>query len=269
MIQFLFTICLACIMMFTMCMDAFAATTKTGSISVTLTITDENLVFPNVSVSLYKIGSFSSKNGFELSKPYTETKIDLNEIKGATKLQKAAEQMVKVVKKEKVKAAVSTVTNGAGVAVFPNLKKGVYLVRQTGNEDVCIMSPAIISVPYSVNGGDWSYQVEAVPKVEKVATPTPNPNNPDNPNNPNTPDNPNKPNTPNNNNNSGNGGSNTNSGNGNGGSGSGSGSGSGNSGGAGTSDTGDTSVLMFGAAGIFAFACLFAGVALSVRRKRQ
>lgn len=161
-----------------------SALAETGAVTVRVHAGETNV--PRAVLEIYRIGDAKIENAnrvFEISDSFAgsgETLSDLNDKALPGKLAEYARANGILVLE-----AVETDENGR--ANFGQLEEGAYLICQDGFSKKSYFTeiePFIVTVPMTVDG-EWSYEIEAEPKVEPIPTPTPKPTKP--PEDPNLP----------------------------------------------------------------------------------
>lgn len=97
---------------------------------------------------------------YELKPEYKSSNIDLNKIKYAKDMEKAAGELVKIAKTDSV-----IYTDKTGSAEIQDLSVGVYLVYVTEKAEYDEIVPSLIAIPtWDEERGDMIYDVEIYPK---------------------------------------------------------------------------------------------------------
>lgn len=142
---------------------------RKGSITLTLkemVSEEETNLLSGVELKLYKVGSVVS-NGyvtFETDPALKSTGVDLGNLTTADAAVKAAQILAEAVVSTSL-PFIRSVTDAKGMAVFDNLEQGMYLVVQ-GNPDSNVeAAPMLLSIPYTEDGANWIYDVNAFPKT--------------------------------------------------------------------------------------------------------
>lgn len=140
---------------------------KKGSLTVTLA--DQGTELANVQLLLYKVGSIRDSEvilQYDLDKALSSSKVNFDELKTADDAIKAAETLAGLVGDSGI-TPMKQVTDSKGVVKFENLDQGMYLIVQEGTAKYGIVSPLLMSIPYSTDGNDWEYDVTIYPKAQK------------------------------------------------------------------------------------------------------
>ena len=160
------------------------ALAETGAVSVRVHAGETNV--PRAILEIYRIGDAKIENAnrvFEINDSFSgsgETLSDLNDKALPGKLADYA-------RANGILVLEAVETDADGIARFEGLEEGAYLICQDGFSKKSYFTeiePFIVTVPITVDG-EWTYQVEAEPKVEPIPTPTPKPTKP--PEDPNLP----------------------------------------------------------------------------------
>lgn len=143
----------------------------TGSLSLTLAVTEngEQVPLTNVPLALYQVADMDTDpvSYFHLASSLSDTGVDLNNLKTAADAENASKILENRVGAAGIVPLTGT-TDENGNLFFDSLPKGVYLVVQTGALDYCRVSPMLLSVPYTDDGKAFDYDVKAFPKAEKT-----------------------------------------------------------------------------------------------------
>lgn len=144
---------------------------ETGSLSLTLAVTEDGEQVPlvNVPLALYQVGTMDTDpvSYFHMASSLSGTGVDLNNLKTAADVENASRILANAVGAAGIVPLTGT-TDANGNLFFDSLPKGVYLLVQTGAIDYCRVSPMLLSVPYTSDGKTFDYDVQAFPKVEKT-----------------------------------------------------------------------------------------------------
>lgn len=142
---------------------------KRGSITLTLkemVSEEESNLLSGVELKLYKVGSVVS-NGyvtFETDPVLKSTGVDLGNLDTADAAVKAAQILAATVESTSLPFG-QAVTDEKGMAVFGNLEQGMYLVVQGNPDSNAEVAPMLLSVPYTEDGANWIYDINAFPKT--------------------------------------------------------------------------------------------------------
>lgn len=159
----LLTAALLCMMgMTAMAAQEMPDLSKTGSISVTMQDSDSKKTVSGGTLTLYKVGDVQVYNGFSfvLTDEFSGSRLDLDDVESADLAEKLADYA------ESAGLQGTAVTVGEnGVAAFPDLELGLYLIVQTEAADgYYAVSPYLVSVPKLGENG-YVYDVDATPKM--------------------------------------------------------------------------------------------------------
>ncbi len=144
-----------------------------GSICMQLEDMKHNLPKENVHFEIVLVAEV--KNGkFVLKKEFEPEGVDLNKVKTAEELGKAAEKFAKVKTEEKIEL----ITDQKGIAEGKDLSTGVYLIQATGIAAYEKIAPSLVSIPvFNEITKRMEYDVEIFPKYapepERVITKVP------------------------------------------------------------------------------------------------
>lgn len=134
--------------------------------SITITLKDQGTELQNVELLLYKVGSLGGGNyiNFTLVPALAATGLDLNNLTTAESAIAAANTLAGAVGNSGITPLFAK-TDSKGVAAFPNLEQGMYLMVQSGTHAYGIVSPLLVAIPYMEDGVNWIYDVSASPKA--------------------------------------------------------------------------------------------------------
>lgn len=159
-----------------LCMPAFAAAGIDTERNVTLTITyrDEGAPISGAAFDLYRVADVSSDAEFALSGDFAGYPVDINS--GAWGA--LTETLGGYVARDQLQPADSGQTDADGSLTFPTrgtLQPGLYLVlgRELATDGHLYKAqPFLVCLPgLEETGGDWTYDVTALPKFEDSTVP--------------------------------------------------------------------------------------------------
>lgn len=156
---------------------------RTGTLSAELSYKDDtgkDVAIPGVTLQAIKVADLTVINGgsstYTLTSDFAESGVEFEGIT-ASQSNEAAKKLKSIVLKKSL-AGQSAVTDENGRVCFENLEPAMYLILQTGNEDLIPlyteMDPYLISVPLGKNEEgvtSWQYEVMSEPKLEIVSKP--------------------------------------------------------------------------------------------------
>ncbi len=102
-----------------------------------------------IEVTLYQIAGYED-NGFVYKDSFAGSGINVSGLKTASEYEKVAEGLAAFAKSKKLTGTVAQAGTD-GTVSYKNVENGIYLAAQTGGEDIMVMQPVIIPVPYSEN----------------------------------------------------------------------------------------------------------------------
>ena len=102
-----------------------------------------------IEVTLYQIAGYEN-DGFVYKDSFAGSGINVSGLKAASEYEKAAEGLAAFAKSKKLTGTVAQAGTD-GTVSYKNVENGIYLAAQTGGEDIMVMQPVIIPVPYSEN----------------------------------------------------------------------------------------------------------------------
>lgn len=136
-----------------------------GSITVRIAYQGESVV--GGSLTLYRVGDFSSETGFALNREFAGSGVELSDPYTGT----MARQLADYARAQAIPGETRTVGDN-GTVVFQTLKAGLYLVVQNeAAEDFQPINPFLIGIPMALDG-EYAYHVDATPKAEPLPEPT-------------------------------------------------------------------------------------------------
>lgn len=150
---------------------------ETGSIHIKLSDGGPNTYKENVRFTWSQVANVVDGK-YELLNQYKHTNVNLNEIKYADDLEKAAKTLSKVAKPDG-----EVVTDKNGVTDIQNLPVGVYLLTVSDKAQYDNISPLLIAIPtFDETNGKMLYDVTVQPKHTPVPPGTITTETPDNSN---------------------------------------------------------------------------------------
>ena len=133
---------------------------NTGSITITLTDTKDDLPKENVTFGVKKIANVVDGE-YVLVEEFEESEIDLNKLSTANELKEASTAFEEMV----TEADLIQMTDRNGVTTFTDLGVGVYLIYPIDIADYEIIEPFIVAIPtWNEADGVMDYDVSVYPK---------------------------------------------------------------------------------------------------------
>lgn len=134
-------------------------TDQTGSISLTLSDTEDHLSKANVQFGVVKVASIE-KGSYVLTEMFKDSGVNLNNIKNANELELTAEKLSK-----NASAEITLMTDTEGHCALNDLEVGVYLFYAIDTAEYDKITPFIIAIPtYSDTDKMMLYDVTVIPK---------------------------------------------------------------------------------------------------------
>ena len=170
--KFAFRVLLALLLLSMLAQPFSAAEVRRGSITLEYSHSGEN--FADQPVSLYRVAEVTPEGECVLLPPFDSFPVNLNGITSNKEWQEVADTLVNYIVADQIQPDSVARTNEEGVALFPALDLGVYLVggvtadREEGYyefENFCIF------LPTPQEDGTHDHDVEAKPKSEFVTWP--------------------------------------------------------------------------------------------------
>lgn len=138
---------------------------ETGSITITLSDTEDNRDKSNVKFGLSKVADIVDGE-YKVLDQYKNVGTDLNNIKNATDLEIAANLFSEVVSTDNT---LTTTTDGNGKCNIDNLEVGVYLVFATDIANYENITPFLVSIPsWDEANKSMIYDIKVIPKHTKI-----------------------------------------------------------------------------------------------------
>lgn len=135
----------------------------TGSITITLSDTEDNRDKSNVKFGVSKIADIVNGE-YKVLEQYKNVGTDLNNLKNATDLEMAANLF-----KEVVSIDNTLITDNKGKCSIDNLEVGVYLVFATDIANYENITPFLVSIPsWNETDKDMSYDIKIIPKHTRI-----------------------------------------------------------------------------------------------------
>lgn len=140
-----------------------------GSITIQLEEGERGTSKEGVAFAYQKVADIVNGE-FELTEPFKQSNVDLNDLEYAKDLEKAAETLLAYAPDTKKKVQ----TNQQGIAMIENLDTGVYLLWNTGQYSYEIITPALVSVPkWDEDETQMQYDITVIPKHSPKPSETP------------------------------------------------------------------------------------------------
>lgn len=148
--------------------DGAVDLTRSGSISVTLQDNVNQALLPGAEFTLYRVAD-AYDSGYNLAYTFTADFINCGVSLDNLSKDGLPAHFSAYADSHGLSGVVCETTGTNGLAVFMNLKTGLYLVRQTkAASGYYPASPFLVSVPMTINS-EWIYDVKASPKAEATA----------------------------------------------------------------------------------------------------
>ncbi|MDU2674351.1 MAG: hypothetical protein E7C50_00480 [Clostridium sp.] len=136
---------------------------RTGSITITLSDTEDNRDKSNVKFGLSKVADVINGE-YKVLTQYEAVNIDLNNIKTATDLELAANLFKNVVSTDNI-----LTTDKNGKCTIDDLDVGVYLLYATDISNYENITPFLVSIPsWNETDKSMSYDINVIPKHTKI-----------------------------------------------------------------------------------------------------
>lgn len=141
---------------------AYVDDESVGSITVTLTKGGEGTSVEGVEVTCLKVGDIEGGE-YQLENTYEGLGLDINNLKSADDLEKAAKKIADAAGSKGGTAK----TDSNGKVVFSDLGIGVYLIDAVENDKYDVVTPSLVSIPtWSEENGEMVYDLSVMPKHE-------------------------------------------------------------------------------------------------------
>lgn len=122
--------------------------------------------------SIYQVATINTIGEFTLTGSFKDYPVKVYPITEMEEWEKAAEALTRYAIADRLVPLVEERTNAQGLIQGQAMVQGLYLVI-TGNHDQdgwrYAVDPFLISLPDAEPGGDWLYDVYAIPKLERVS----------------------------------------------------------------------------------------------------
>ncbi|MBO7251561.1 MAG: Cna B-type domain-containing protein [Oscillospiraceae bacterium] len=152
--------------------DAITPLDPTRNCSLNIHYGAEGANFSGVTVQIYRVAAASPDGTFDLIEPFSGYPVNIHSITSQQEWRDTAATLVSYITAERVPATAQAVTNEAGIAAFPQLKTGLYLVlgsSHTNLERTYWFEDFLIYLPTPLNGGEsFDYDMDAKPKPTGV-----------------------------------------------------------------------------------------------------
>ena len=151
--------------------------TRQGSIRATLRYEGESL--PGGELTLYRVGEIREDDGnyvFVLTQDFSSSGVTLENVQSAS----AAQKLAAFASQQALSGSTKKIGDD-GTVYFDALQLGLYLlVQHKAAEGYACVNPFLVSLPM-LESGEYSYQVDASPKVSPVLEEKPENSNPEQP----------------------------------------------------------------------------------------
>lgn len=148
---------------------------RTGSISVLIHTAADRRV-QNAKLELYRVGDPRIEDSnlvFDLSADFSGSGVSLSDLNSAG----LADQLSLYARSTSVEPVAVATTDEDGCALFGDLPVGLYMVKQNGfakTEYFTEIAPFLVSMPMTQDS-QWTYAIQASPKVNELPKPTATP----------------------------------------------------------------------------------------------
>ena len=148
---------------------AYAATPldPAADAGLTLCYQQEEQVFSDLPISIYRVAEAFPDGTFELIEPFSSYPINIHDITVQEQWKNTAVTLNAYIVANQLMPYREAVTNDAGTAVFEHLKTGLYLVSEVvaeNNSGTYIFDQFMVYLPTPQPDGSFDYAVEAKPK---------------------------------------------------------------------------------------------------------
>jgi hypothetical protein len=137
--------------------------------SLTLCYQYDNYCCEGVDVRIFRVAEVSDKAEYTLTDAFADYPVKVNDLQTSSQWQETANAFAAYAAADSIQPTQTEKSENDGVAVFSNLKTGLYLVvsENAVYEDCSyIFAPFLISVPSPNESNQWTYEVLANPKAE-------------------------------------------------------------------------------------------------------
>ena len=138
----------------------------------------DDYIFDNTNVKLYYIADITNNSQYQLSSNFSNYSLKINSLTNDSELKSLKETINTYITIDNIKETISQDIKN-NTTTFINLKPGLYFIKtdEISNQNFSYLFDTIlISVPNLTEDGDYNYDIEIYPKVEKQLI---NKNNPD------------------------------------------------------------------------------------------
>jgi len=135
--------------------------------SLTLCYQKDGQAFPGLSVSIYRVAEAFPDGTFALIAPFDSYPVNIHGITQQAQWQNTAATLNSYIIANQLAPTRTGVTNDAGIAAFPQLETGLYLVCQVmgeNNTGTYVFNQFMVYLPTLQSDGTYDYTVEANPK---------------------------------------------------------------------------------------------------------
>lgn len=141
--------------------------------SLKLTYRYNSSALSGVDVRIYRTAAVESNGEYILTDAYENSGVDVNSMRSADQWKSAAVTLASYSDANQISAEQETLTGTDGTVSFTGLKTGLYLVREkvlVKGSRTYTFETFMISLPTLDESGNWTYDVDALPKCEVSST---------------------------------------------------------------------------------------------------
>lgn len=140
--------------------------------SMTLHYTKDGTVFPELELSVYRIGQIHVDGTFDLVEPYSAYPVSIQGITTQQEWRDVTQTLTGYIAADQIQPDHITHTDENGAAVLADLESGIYLIRSVKvelNSGIYLFEDFLVVLPRQQEDGSYDYDVEAYPKSSHSA----------------------------------------------------------------------------------------------------
>lgn len=137
--------------------------------SLKLTYRYDSSALSGVDVKIYRTAAVETNGEYVLTESYENSGVDVNALRSADQWKSAAVALASWSDANQISAEQEALTGTDGTVSFAGLKTGLYLVRENAlvkGSKTYTFETFMISLPMLDENGNWTYDVNALPKCE-------------------------------------------------------------------------------------------------------
>lgn len=167
-ILLLISLIVVCATLFSpLCVNAATPLDPDAKASLTISYQKDGTAFPDLTVGIYRVAQAFPSGMFELIEPFSSYPVNIHDIMVQEQWTNAASTLNAYIVSNHIKPDAQMQTGADGVAIFTDLKTGLYLVEEVVAENTggtYVFNRFMVYLPTPQSDGSYNYAVEARPK---------------------------------------------------------------------------------------------------------